>query len=185
MPATDPPPLPPKQLKMALSAAAVSLLPDGALPAPYGLRTYQPGDEAAWIDLLNAAGFPNWDLGKFSSYMTAPERQQGSYLAVHDTRLVAATFASQRCLDPPEGALDYVICHPDHRNRQLGRAVCTAVLKYLAARSYETITLATDDWRLPAIKLYLNLGFKPIISRADMPPRWEKVYRQLAAGRET
>ena len=53
---------------MALSAAAVSLLRDGVLPAPYGLRTYQPGDEAAWIDLLNAAGFPNWNLEKFSSY---------------------------------------------------------------------------------------------------------------------
>ena len=184
MPPKNAPPLPPKQLKMALGTAAVSLLPDGALPAPYGLRTYRPGDEAAWIDLLNAAGFPSWDLGKFSSYMTAPERQQGSYLVVHHTRLVAATFASQRCLEPPEGALDYVICHPDHRNRQLGRAVCTAVLKYLAARSYETITLATDDWRLPAIKLYLNLGFEPVMSRADMPRRWEKVYRQLAAQRE-
>jgi mycothiol synthase len=182
MPTTNSSPLPPKQLKMAISAAAVRLLPDVTLPAIYSLRTYQPGDEQAWIDLLDAAGFEGWDLEKFTPYMAEPERQKGSYLAVHDTRLVAATFASQRHLDPPEGALDYVICHPDYRNQKLGRAVCTAVLKYLAGQAYETITLATDDWRLPAIKLYLNLGFKPVLARADMPSRWEKVYQQLACG---
>ena len=44
------------------------------------------------------------------------------------------------------------------------------------------MTLLTDDVRLPAIALYLSLGFAPDMTRDDMPGRWEKIMRQLDAG---
>ena len=37
----------------------------------------------------------------------------------------------------------------------------------------------TDDWRLPAIGLYLSMGFEPQMTREDMPRRWESIRRNL------
>jgi mycothiol synthase len=59
--------------------------------------------------------------------------------------------------------------------------VCLGVLGFFARRGYESVTLLTDDVRLPAIALYLSLGFAPDMTREDMPGRWEQVRRQLDA----
>ena len=96
------------------------------------------------------------------------------------TRIVASTFASWQEMGRI-GVLDYVACHPDHRGRGLGRAVCLGVLGFFAERGYESVSLTTDDVRLPAIALYLSLGFTPDMTRGDMPGRWEKIMRQLDA----
>ncbi len=37
----------------------------------------------------------------------------------------------------------------------------------------------TDDWRLPAIGLYLSLGFDPVMEREDMPSRWRAIMAEL------
>ncbi len=162
----------------ATHAAARGAFPP-ELPAGYELRGFRPGDQPGWVELLTATEFGGWTAGKLDEYLARPERLEGSRAIECNGRLVAATFASQRRLDPPEGALDYVVCHPDHRGRRLGRIVCAAVMRYLVAAGYDTITLLTDDWRLAAIKTYFNLGFTPIMTRRDMPDRWLEVRRQL------
>lgn len=171
--------LPAKQLSMIADAKAVAQLADVELPAGYALRPYRPGDEESWAELLELAGFSNWTAEKCRVYLEEPNRRRGSHLVERDGRVVAATFATPHGEDPDIGFLDYVIAHPEHRNRRLGRAVCTGVMRYFAAAGRSRIRLLTDDWRLPAIKLYLNLGFQPIMSRADMPLRWEAIFAQL------
>jgi len=172
--------LPAKQLSMVIAAAAVRQLPDVPLPPGYTLRTYRPGDEGNWLTLLHQAGFDSWTLERFVPYMREAERVQGSHCIQYDDQLVAATFASHRRPAPPEGRLDYVIAHPDHSGKKLGKTVCTAVLRYLVGRGYQHIFLLTDDSRLPALKVYLDLGFRPVINRRDMLARWETIYRQFA-----
>ena len=46
-----------------------------------------------------------------------------------------------------------------------------------AANAY--VSLKTDDWRFPAIHIYLSMGFKPVLNRDDMPDRWATVYQML------
>ena len=118
------------------------------------------------------------------------ERREGSCLVEHNGRIVAATFASRignQPHNPPigggnssqVGVLDFVVTHPDHRGKGLGRATCTEVARFLVSRGCKTITLGTDDWRLPAIHIYLSMGFNPVINRDDMPRRWAAVYENL------
>ena len=41
----------------------------------------------------------------------------------------------------------------------------------------ETARLRTDDWRIPAIKTYLKIGFEPdLTSEPDYKERWEKIF---------
>ena len=41
------------------------------------------------------------------------------------------------------------------------------------------IYLSTDDWRLPAIKVYLKLGYEPLLYADDMKGRWKAVCGKL------
>ena len=172
-------PRPATQLSMRISREVVIQLPDIKLPASYELREYRHGDEQGWIDLLQFGSFLEWTVERFLSFIANPEREEGSRLIVNEDRILAATFASREDIPGTIGALDFVVNHPEYRGIGLGRAVCTAVMKHLAKQSYESIVLYTDDWRLPAIGLYLSLGFVPQMTREDMPSRWEAVTMQL------
>ena len=140
------------------------------------------GDEDGWLALLLAAGFEEWDRPRVDEYLTDPERREGSSVIVEGDTMVAATFATRIYRDGVELALlDYVISSPDRRRLGLGRAVCTAVARFHVERGYPAVSLFTDDWRLPAIGLYLSLGFEPDMHREDMPGRWDAIRAKLAS----
>ena len=184
-------PLPPKQLSMVIDDASVGRLPDVLLPAGYVLRAYRSEDAESWAETLQDGGFGNiWSEERVLEYMEDAERREGSRLVEHDGRIVAATFASRIGNQPhrlPDGGgnssevgvLDFVVTHPDHRGRGLGRATCTEVSRFLVARGYKAVRLSTDDWRLPAIHIYLSMGFRPVMNRNDMPERWQTVFEKL------
>ena len=177
------PELPPKQLQMTADAAVLRRLPDVPIPEGFVQRAYRPGDEDGWLALLQAAGFEEWDRPRVDEYLTDPERREGSSVIVEGDTMVAATFATRIYRDGVELALlDYVISSPDRRRLGLGRAVCTAVARFHVERGYPAVSLFTDDWRLPAIGLYLSLGFEPDMHREDMPGRWDAIMAKLAAG---
>ena len=174
----DFPDLEPRQLTMAIAGSAATRCEFPELPAGYGLRTFRPGDEATWVELLTLE-FNNWNRERFDAYLCEPERLQGSRVIEHEGRIVAATCASRATTQPLTGTVDYVVSHPAHRGRKLGLIACGAVARYLGENGYDSISLLTDDWRLAAIKVYLNLGFAPVINRIDMPARWETIRQQL------
>ena len=62
---------------------------------------------------------------------------------------------------------------------QASRAVCAAVVARFLQAGYERIYLKTDDWRLPAIKVYLQLGFVPFLFTMGMEERWKTVCAKL------
>ena len=183
--------LPPKQLRMSIDADEVRRMSDVVLPDGYVARGYRDGDVAGWASLLQNGEFGDgWDEHRVSDYLEHPERREGSSLVEHDGCIVAATFASREYIpsDPSArdisersrvGILDYVVTDPGHRGKGLGRATCTQVARFLVSRGCTSVSLATDDWRLPAIHLYLSLGFQPLMNREDMPERWASIYEKL------
>ena len=68
---------------------------------------------------------------------------------------------------------------PDHKGKGLGYIVCAAVVKRFLDVGYSEIFLKTDDFRLPAVKTYLKMGFVPHYTADDHKQRWENVKRQL------
>ncbi|MCY3895364.1 MAG: GNAT family N-acetyltransferase [Chloroflexi bacterium] len=183
--------LEPKQLCMVVSAPGVRDMPDAGVPAGYTLRPYREGDEVTLAAALQAVGFRDFGVDRVLDTLADSDRRTGSALVEFEGGIVASTFASRMASDqvspvtgkPGEpqrqGVLDYVATHPDHQGRGLGRATCTAVSRYLVAQGCEIVSLLTDDWRLPAIRLYLSLGFEPVMNREDMPERWSVVINEL------
>ena len=156
-------------------------MPEPVLPPGYELRGYRQGDEDSWGDAINTGEFYGvWDRAHFEEYIRGPERMEGSRLVAKDGQVVAATIASAEDYAAKLGRVDYVVSRPEYRGLGLGRVVCTEVVRHLIEKGYANVVLYTDDWRLPAIGLYLSMGFEPRMDREDMPERWERIRAKLA-----
>ena len=171
---------PTNQLRMRWPRERLTSPPAVTVPSGYGLRSYRPGDEPRFLALMDLAGWPGWheDLLRHSLSRILPG---GWFLAVHGSsgELVASAMALHNYSgqNPFQGDLGWVAADPAHRGHGLGRAVTAAATARLIAAGYTTICLGTEDWRIPALRLYLRLGYVPVLHTADMPERWAAICR--------
>ena len=49
----------------------------------------------------------------------------------------------------------------------------------MAAEGRTWAVLQTDDFRIPAVKTYLKLGFEPLIVHENQPKRWKDVFSAI------
>jgi mycothiol synthase len=157
--------------------------PHFSLPDEYALRTFRPGDEAEHVRLMRVAGFADWSPENLAAAMEKclPD---GFFVVEHSPshQLVATAMANHQPLPehPFGGELGWVAGDPEHRGKGLGYAVCAAVTRRFLEIGYRNIFLRTDDFRPPAIKLYLKLGYVPFLFAPDMEPRWRDICARLA-----
>lgn len=178
-------PAPPPQLVMR--RADLHDLPPIDLPAGYELRTYQPDDEIAWCEIMNhgLSGGPDklWTVERCRERLI--ERPQFSvdalYFVTVDDRPVASACAWREPVDDFETGYVHMVCAlPEHRGKGLGYIVTLATLRHFAERGFRSAVLNTDDFRLAAIRTYLNLGFVPTYDHPSHAGRWVDIYRQIA-----
>ena len=171
-----------QQLQMLLPESVLASPTQAVAPDGYRTRTFEPGDEAGHIAVMRSATFDGWNEEQLRAALlkTLPD---GMFLSVHEgSGAIVGTAAATH--NPAEhhpfgGELGWVAVTPEHRGHGLGRAVCAAAIQRLADAGYRRIYLRTDDWRLPAIKVYLALGFVPFLFAEDMPGRWREVCAEL------
>ena len=80
------------------------------------------------------------------------------------------------------GYVHMVKAKASERGKGLGHAMAGYALRVFAERKVDRVVLTTDDFRLPAIKTYLDAGFLPVIyhdPESDMDARWNEVLKQL------
>ncbi len=73
--------------------------------------------------------------------------------------------------------LGWVAVSPADRGRGLGLAVCAALTRQLLKSGETKVFLSTQDHRLAALKIYLSLGFHPVVRGKG--ERWRAVHEQL------
>lgn len=82
-----------------------------------------------------------------------------------------------------EGYIHMVACKEEYRGRGLSHVMNDLCLYELKRRNQKTAYLTTDDWRIPAIKGYLKMGFMPDLSTEDFKARWEAIYEIIESGK--
>ena len=77
------------------------------------------------------------------------------------------------------GSLGWLVTDPEHAGKGLGTLVVTAVDQRLHAEAFEKAYLSTDDFRLPAISIYLKQGWMPRLHADGMEARWRDIFALL------
>jgi mycothiol synthase len=175
------PPRPPP-LEMVWPARLLGNPPAGPVPEGCRLRQFRPQDRAAYLDLMRLAGFQDWGEDRLDGMLKKILPRGFFVIEERATGLLVATAMATHNPEPRHpfgGELGWVAGHPGHARRGLGRAVCAAVVRRYSEINYERIYLKTDDWRLAALKVYLGLGFEPLLYLPEMAARWEAVCRAL------
>lgn len=158
-----------------------------ALPAGHALRTYRPGDEAAWAAIMNTmnAGESNqWDGARAWERLTGrPQFDPDGLFFI--TCGADATPIGSACAWLPEvdetetGILHMVCVLPEHRGRRLSGPLCLAVLHRFRVRGFRRVRLGTHEHRLGAVKVYLELGFQPVYRHPLHPQQWRDIIGRL------
>lgn len=171
------------QLQMLWPAARLTNPPEPQLQPEYTLRIFEPDrDLEAYLSLVHRAGFADFNEARVEGCLLRV-LPNGFFVVIHEpsNTLVATAMATHhpKPLHPYGGELGWVAGHPDHGGKGLGTAVCAAVVKRFLSAGYERIYLLTDDWRLPALKVYLKLGFVPFLFEPGIAERWEAICEHL------
>lgn len=88
---------------------------------------------------------------------------EGFFFVTHRGQFCGTAFAWTRDAEPEVGVLHYLAVHPEHRGSGLARFLALRVLHRHRACGKQRVELRTEAFRVPAINLYLSLGFERVI----------------------
>lgn len=154
------------------------------LPEGYELRLAEASDEEPLAALLTVAfsELGPWTADLVRERLTEATDVDAVYVVTYNGDSVA-TASSRHDHDrfPGSGYVHWVGALPDHAGRRLGSALLDQMLVDFRARGYDDAVLETDDFRLPAVRLYLRHGYLPVydVKGEDHRARWAATFPQI------
>lgn len=163
----------------------MSRIPAYSLAEGFTLRHYEPGDEAAWTEickfglLAEDEGIECWDKYMLAMENLVPERDV--FFVCDSTGKAVATCTG--FIQPSGVALLHMVgSRPEARGNHLGYSMTAYILNKLdkeLPQGDRMVRLKSDDWRLGAVKGYLQCGFQPVLFDVDMDTRWKAICEKL------
>jgi len=158
-------------------------LPPLVVPEGYSLRTYEGlADDAAWVHIVNNSLGSKHTIESFRSGISmCPQfRPELLYFVTCSGAAVGTACAWRKAVGERKvGYVHMVGVLAEHRGKGLGRLVTLRTLHYFKEQGFEVAVLNTDDFRIPAIKSYLGLGFRPVAADSDHPDRWVAIFKKI------
>ncbi len=165
----------------------LDFIPDCPVPEGFSIRTYEPGDEVKWVEICKHglcgpdATLDAWRDAILNRETIVPSRDV--FFVCRGSEPVATITGYVR----PDGRGDIhmVACREDARGHGIGKAMLSHAMKKLKADlpgDGQLVELTTDDFRLPAVVVYLRGGFHPVLYDEGMEERWRAVCAKLGMG---
>ncbi len=88
-----------------------------------------------------------------------------AYCEENDEIIGIATMCTYKVISGHKGWIEDVVVDSNHRNKGIGRMLINVLLESGEKKGLSEILLFTEDYRVAAINLYSQLGFKPKDSR--------------------
>jgi mycothiol synthase len=153
-------------------------------PEGYRLRTLEAGEEKLYESLFASA----FDDGSRIAEIPDKMLPGGCLVVEHrDSRKLVASCLAFRGTKPPRhhnaGQLAWLVVHPLHGKQGLGTIAAASVTNRLVQEGYTRPFLRTEDFRIPAISIYLRLGWRPSLYTAEMHGRWECILAAISEPR--
>ena len=152
------------------------------LPRGFSIRTYRPGDENPFFAVMALAGWEGWNDDLLHPWMAKIIPESWFMILHEESDTLAATamgLHNYKGSYPFWSELGWLAADPDYSGFGLGLNVSAAVTSRLISAGYQKIQLFTEDYRLPALKTYLRLGYVPSLYAECMVERWQEICGQL------
>ncbi len=161
-----------------------SLLP----PLPDGYAMRQPPDPAdlpAIAGLFNQEpGYGVWTAERVEHELMARlAHPRSGTIVLHGDTPVAAGFVTDESRKGKRiGHGMYLYVAPEHRRRTpLGAIILFTTFGYCVDAGFDRLLVFTDPHRLPALRLYLSNGMRPLYRSLACVWRWWLIRRRIAA----
>lgn len=145
----------------------------------YRIRQYEDTDRAKYFKLLEISEMGQCPLEYWEKFILP----NGFFLVEHipSGDIVGACFASHQSRERHKfaGNLGWLAVDPGHRGNKIGVLLVNSVVNRLQQAGYERIYLETHDFRLPALKIYIDAGWVPFFYADEMNKRWKAIYEKL------
>ena len=156
-------------------------LPSYDVPAGYRLRTYEPGDEEAWVAIHLEAD--RWNKVTVETFWKEFGRDLASlaarqfYLCSDAGKPIGTAtgwFNDDYC-GAVWGRIHWVALLPEYHGRGLSKPLLAAACWRMVELGHDMVYLVTSTARIPAINLYRSFGFEPEIRSAEDEAAWDEV----------
>lgn len=168
--------------QLSMRRANLEGLREQPLPEGCAIRTYLEGDAEAWCAIMNESIGSGWTLERFQNEMLDPPQSDpvGLFFVACEDKPIATACAWRDSVEEREVGLVHMVgVLKAHRGKKLGRVLTLRVLHYLKEHGFRSAELSTDDFRLPAIRIYLDCGFEPKLIHESHRARWAEVVAEL------
>ncbi len=169
--------------QLVMCREQLSELPGLCSPGGFCVRAFQEGDAVWWDRILSEAfGWVSAEGGGFEMRMRSdpsfrPERVW--FVCRGDEPVGSASAWPGLEYGQEAGVLHYVGVIKRELGHGLGSLVSLAALHQMVREQRTHALLRTDDCRLPAIRLYLKLGFAPFLIHENQRQRWYDIFQEM------
>ncbi|TVY01367.1 GNAT family N-acetyltransferase [Cohnella terricola] len=161
--------------KLIMRKQSLDDLPAFHCPTGFRLRPFLPGDERNWEELIRHSFIREVKFSHKIGDCVPFYADRLLFICKGNIPVATATAWETAEREIDSWFLHMVGVHPDYSGRGLGFAASLAALHKMKECGGRTAFLETDDFRLPAIRIYLKLGFEPVYRDESHPERWAKL----------
>jgi len=153
------------------------------LPPEWSLRPATDADVSGLAELLTEAFEETWTVERVRGALTDAPDVVRTWVVADEQGLVGTASERLHELHPDAGYVHWVGVRERARGHALGYSLTYACLRGFVERGFARAVLETDDFRVPAIRTYLRLGFIPEYRNELERRTWSQVVRGLSSGR--
>ncbi|MDR1631077.1 MAG: GNAT family N-acetyltransferase [Oscillospiraceae bacterium] len=147
------------------------------LPNGYQIRAMRRGEESAWCAcMLHDMGVEELSCEQFIKKMGNESVREGYIYMVANERDEPVATATAQIKGENDPWLHMVSVKPTERGKKLAKPLVAAVLRRHMEEGRDGCYLFTQEYRTAAVKLYLDLGFLPVMNH----PSYRVKFEQLA-----
>jgi mycothiol synthase len=123
----------------------------------------------------------SWERERFQQILSTQPIYSGQQFVFNGDNIVACAGAYLRSQNGSQSwEIGWIATDPNYFGMGLGSHVIIRAIRFARFHQPHPIFLLTDDFRIPAISLYLKIGFYPsVLNEKRIISRWMKILNEL------